>query len=459
MEKEVLSLYELTTLVREVISYSFDDTYWIKAEIVRVNENASGHCYLELVEKSEHTDTIIAQCRAIIWRNIYSTIAAHFRNVTHRELETGMKILFRARVEFHQIYGFSLHITEIDPHFTLGEMVARKMQIIEQLKREGIFDMNRSLTFPLVPQRIAIISSKTAAGYNDFIRHLEENSLGYKFRIHLYQATMQGEKAEQSIIKALEKIFDKVDHYDVVVIIRGGGSQVDLSCFDNYQLASHIAQFPIPVLTGIGHEQDESIVDLIAYRALKTPTAVADFLIEVTMAFENQLDDYFSIVFQNLSQNLFEQKKYLDEVSRKVPYHLQQLLLKHTHQIQVLHSTVLEHSQKLIMQEDSKIRMVVLNVNYAVQRNIHFRSQQVQTYLYQSLSEARQRLLQQQNRLDFLHTKAELSNPAHILNKGYSITLFEGKPLLKANDVDDNAIIETLLYDGKLTSKVIKKNP
>lgn len=458
MEREVLSLYELTTLVREVISYSFEDSYWIKAEIVRINENASGHCYLELAERSEHTDTLIAQCRGIIWRNIYGSVASYFYSITQRYLETGMKILFRARVEFHQVYGFSLHIQEIDPHYTLGEMVARKMQIIAQLKHEGIFDMNRQLPFPLVPQRIAVISSKTAAGYNDFVKHLLDNPYRYKFYLHFFQATMQGERAEKSIILALEKIFQKVGHFDVVVIIRGGGSQVDLSCFDSYLLASHVAQFPLPVLTGIGHEQDESIVDMVAHRALKTPTAVADFLIEVSGSFESQLDELQSQLHSLTHQCLIQQKTHLNELSQQIPFHLQNVLQQHSYHLQTLDNAVRNASNQYINREKNKLDRILLNASYGVRKTIYERVQHVQSLLLKSFSGAQNMLNQHQAKLANLNTKAELSNPAHILSRGYSIALYNGKPLLRAADIPEEAVFETLLFEGKIISRVIKKN-
>ncbi|MGC8803451.1 MAG: exodeoxyribonuclease VII large subunit [Bacteroidales bacterium] len=458
MEREVLSLYELTTLVREVVNYSFDDSYWIKAEIVRINENASGHCYLELAERSEHTDTLIAQCRAIIWRNIYGSILSYFHSITQRYLETGMKILFRARVEFHQVYGFSLHIQEIDPHYTLGEMVARKMQIIAQLKQEGIFDMNRQLSFPLVPQRIAVISSKTAAGYNDFVKHMLDNPYQYKYHLHFFQATMQGERAEQSIISALEKIFHKADHFDVVVIIRGGGSQVDLSCFDSYLLASHVAQFPLPILTGIGHEQDESIVDMVAHRALKTPTAVADYLIEAAYGFERQLDELQHQIYSLSHQYLSEQKARLSELSQQIPFHLQNVLQQNYYRLQNLYNAIQNVSNQYVNRKQNQLDRILLNISYGVRKTIYERVQHVQSLLLQSFSGAQNMLNQHQSKLANLSTTAELSNPAHILSKGYSIALYNGKPLLRSADIPEEAVFETLLFEGKLTSRVIKKN-
>lgn len=458
VERDILSLYELTTLVREVISYSFEDSYWIKAEIVRVNENASGHCYLELAERSEHTDTLIAQCRGIIWRNIYASILMHFHSVTQRYLEVGMKILFRAKVEFHQVYGFSLHIQEIDPHYTLGEMVARKMQIIEQLKREGIFEINRALHFPLVPQRIAVISSKTAAGYNDFIKHLQENVYRYKFSLQFFQATMQGDRAEKSIISALEKIFQRTEQFDVVVLIRGGGSQVDLSCFDSYLLASHVAQFPLPVLTGIGHEQDESIVDMVAHRALKTPTAVADYLIEAVGSFESRLEELQHQVYTLANQQVVLQKSYLAEVSQQLPLFLQNLLQQHRYQLQMLYAATQSLSNQLVGKELYRIDRMLYNAQYSMRNTINIHRQQLRHKLLQCFSGAQKMLDQQQAQLTYLSTRAELSDPAHILKQGYSIALYEGKPLLRAADIPEEAVFETILFEGKLISRVIKKN-
>ncbi len=458
MNQEIFSLYEITTLVREVINYSFNETYWIKAEIAKIKENTSGHCYIELVEKSEQNDGVIAQCQAILWRNIYFIVAARFREITGQPLSTGMKILFRARLEFHQIYGFSLHIIEIDPHFTLGELIARKKQIIEQLKREGIFDINKMVTFPKVPQRIAVVSSKTAAGYYDFIKHLQENPSRYQFHIQLFQAIMQGVKAESSIIKALEKIFERCENFDIVVIIRGGGSQVDLSCFDNYLLASHVAQFPLPILTGIGHEQDESIVDMVAHRAFKTPTAVAVFLIDTMAEFEFNLNHQLDKTIKLSSNIILQHKHFLSNLNRQIPAFIKEILHYQYNRIDNMHLKAKNIALRAIEKNYNRLEFSLANANFSVNKFIQ-RNENILNSIFPTITTLiHYQIKQQLNHLNMLNTKAALSDPAHILNKGYSITLLDGKVLKKASDIPEGAYIETILYEGKLISKVIKKN-
>jgi exodeoxyribonuclease VII large subunit len=458
MDNNILSLYELNSLIRDVINYSFEDAYWVKAEIARINENSSGHCYLELVEKSGIDDSIIAQCRAIIWRNIYWSLVPYFRSITGKELSVGMKILFKAKVEFHPVYGLSLHIIDIDPNYTLGELVARRMQIITQLKNEGVYDMNRQLPFPLVPQRIAVISSKTAAGYNDFVKQLSDNVGGYKFNLSFYQASMQGNKAEKSIIFALERIFLKIDHYDVVVIIRGGGSQVDLSCFDSYLLASHVAQFPLPVITGIGHEQDESIVDMVAHTALKTPTAVADFLIDCVNKFELSLDSSLDEALNKAMEIIEEQQKYIEKLYQSLPYYLNNLIITNSHQLEMLNLRIKSLSSNILVKENNHLNFVLINIGHVIEKNLDREHLKLSDYLSSVNMATKQYLNRQAEYLNLLNAKAQLFDPAHILKQGYSISLYQGKALKSANSIEVGETFETILFEGKLTGCVLKKN-
>lgn len=283
-----LSLDELQTLIRQGIDKAHPLPYWVTAEISEKKVNVSGHCYLELVEKGGANHVPKAKASAVIWRSQYAMIASYFRSTTGQELQAGMKVLVKVVVSYHALYGLSLQITDIDPAYTLGDMERQRLETIQKLKEDGVYDMNRELPLPCVMQRIAVVSSSRAAGYQDFMREL---SVGpYRFEVTLFEAFMQGNGAEDSIVEALGRAAERYEEFDVLVMIRGGGSQSDLGCFNSYRLCSYLAQFPLPVLTGIGHDKDQSVADLVAAVALKTPTAVAVSLKDRMEQFEGELD-------------------------------------------------------------------------------------------------------------------------------------------------------------------------
>lgn len=275
-----ITLYDLAVLIRRTIDQGLPNTYLVTAEIQSLSVNRSGHAYLELVEKSEEGDRVISQARATIWAGQYRMIKAYFESATGRQLQSGIRIMVKAKVNYHEIYGLSLNITDILPEYTVGEIAMQRQRTIDQLKADGIFDMNRTLALPRLVQRIAVISSATAAGYGDFCKQLQGNQYGYYFSATLFEAAVQGDGAAASIIEALDSIAEYRDQFDCVAIIRGGGSKTDLACFDQLAISQHICQFPLPIITGIGHDRDESVADLVANTPLKTPTAVAQFLID-----------------------------------------------------------------------------------------------------------------------------------------------------------------------------------
>ena len=278
-DQHSLSLLELNEQVKQTLKTAFPFPVWIRAEISELHENENGHCYLELVEKSTNSDLIIAKQKAMIWSFTYRMLKPYFESSTGTSLAVGMKVLVSCQIEFHELYGMSLNVRDIDPIFTVGEMAVRRAEIIRRLTDEGVIDMNKQLEMPFVPQRIAVISSASAAGFGDFQDQLQTNSFTYKFYVKLFPAVMQGAQTEQSVITALGKIAEYLELFDVVVMIRGGGSTSDLVAFDNYNLALHCAQFPLPIISGIGHQRDESIIDLVSHTRVKTPTAAAEFLI------------------------------------------------------------------------------------------------------------------------------------------------------------------------------------
>lgn len=256
---EAISLYELNNRIKQTLKASFADSVWITAEITEVQLNRSGHCYLQLADKREQEDSIVATARGTIWAFTFRTLRPYFETTTGRQLEKGMKVLLNVEVVFHELYGYSLNIRDIDPTYTIGDLERKKREILAQLEADGVIDMNRELEFPVLPKTIAVISSPTAAGLGDFMNQLQTNPYGYRFQVKLFPAIMQGDKTTDSVIAALERIYEYESVFDVVVIIRGGGSQTDLGCFDSYEMAANIAQFPLPVIAGIGHERDETI--------------------------------------------------------------------------------------------------------------------------------------------------------------------------------------------------------
>jgi exodeoxyribonuclease VII large subunit len=284
-----ITLTELQGLIRDKIYEALPGAYWVIAEIADMKVHTAGHCYLELTGTETPGGKVTARARATIWASKFRSLNTYFNASTGIPLRAGITILFRATVEYHELYGLSLNITDIDPAYTAGDMALRREAIIRRLTAEGVLSMNSGLPLTPYPRNIAVISSSKAAGYQDFINHLVNNPYGYAFRITLFEAVMQGETTMASVTEALDSISEMISEFDVVVIIRGGGSTIDLSWFDSYEIAYHVTQFPLPVLTGIGHEKDQSVTDMVAWKALKTPTAVAGFIVERTMECENNI--------------------------------------------------------------------------------------------------------------------------------------------------------------------------
>lgn len=284
-----ITLTELQGLIRDKIYEALPGAYWVIAEIADMKVHTAGHCYLELTGTETPGGKVTARARATIWASKFRSLNTYFNASTGIPLRAGITILFRATVEYHELYGLSLNITDIDPAYTAGDMALRREAIIRRLTAEGVLSMNSGLPLTPYPRNIAVVSSSKAAGYEDFINHLVNNPYGYAFRTTLFEAVMQGETTMASVTEALDSISEMISEFDVVVIIRGGGSTIDLSWFDSYEIAYHVTQFPLPVLTGIGHEKDQSVTDMVAWKALKTPTAVAGFIVERTMECENNI--------------------------------------------------------------------------------------------------------------------------------------------------------------------------
>lgn len=474
--KERLSLSELNGEVKNVLSANFMSPLWVIAEISEINIHSTGHCYLTLIEKGESEDRIVAQARATIWSYTFRMLRPYFETTTGQQLTDGIKVLLQVSVEFHEMYGFSLNVRNIDPTYTLGDQARKRREIIQRLTDEGVLTMNKELELPLVPQKIAIISSSAAAGYEDFMEQLTNNAKGFHFYTQLFPAVMQGNQAEQSIVDALDRIYPYENFFDLVVIIRGGGSQVDLSCFDNYNVAYHVTQFPLPVLTGIGHEKDDSICDLVAHTKLKTPTAVAEFILDGTGAFEDRINMIEQEAIGLVENRMVEEKNHLEDLTRELSSlarnqvenwkkELMQLTWKFQQEIKLTLQGSDHQLEKRIQQigflvghyffvQYQKVASAPTLLNVSIPRSIIGKSRQLDVYLEKFKRLSAKHLEAEVHRIDLAGQKAMLSDPGNILKKGYSITTYNGKLIKDLALLKNEGIIKTHFFEGSILSKI-----
>ena len=410
MTEKSFSLSELNRRVKSAIRDHLPETYWIRAETSDVRRNQNGHCYLEFIEKDGVTQSIVAKARGMIWTNIFQMLSAYFETETGQPFTSGLNVLVRVSVEFHELYGFSLTVVDIDPSFTVGEIARNRQLVLKQLEEEGVLTLNRELPLAELANRIAVISSPTAAGYEDFRDQLSQNPGGLAFYTRLFPAVMQGDRSEASIIAALEKVFQYSHLFDAVAIIRGGGATSDLSCFDSYSVATNVAQFPLPVVSGIGHERDVTVLDHVAHTRAKTPTAVAEFFISHLTQTAAELIDFQDRIVSESETVMVREQSELFTLSKEV-IHQSTLLLQRESAVVAQLSGSLKHSLK-----------------QQLQREYHF-------------VESRQQYVQ-------------MVSPEHILRRGYTLTTRNGRIItsLKGLSVDDT--IQTQFRDGVSTSVI-----
>ena len=379
------SLSELCAEIQEVVENDLLERYWVRAEIASLS--ARGHCYIELVEKAEN-NILAAKVRATCWNNVYSLLSAYFIQETGQALRVGMQVLLEVSVTFHPVYGLSLNIWNIDPTYTQGDLAKQRQATIRRLTEDGVMELQQSLEIPTLVRKVAVISAADAAGYGDFCDQLKNNRFGVRIELSLFAATMQGDHAPRSIIQALGKIASEEEKWDMVVIIRGGGATTDLGCFDDYELASHCAQFPLPILSGIGHTRDMSIVDMVAHTSVKTPTAAAEWIIE----------------------RVAEQVEVINQWALRLQ----------------------RATQQVVVQENNRLQTYLQRMSYSAQRLI----------------------MQEQNQLQIWAKTIELHSPERIFKMGYSLTLSNGKPVIKKEDVKEGDVLKTYLQDGVVESVV-----
>ena len=410
MEAAAISLYELNNLVRGVIGNTFTQSFWIRAEMSDVRVAQNGHCYLEFIEKDSNNRTIIAKARGSIWSNVFRLLKAYFESETGQAFATGLKVLVQVSVEFHELYGYSLNVHNIDPTYTIGDQARNRAIIIQQLEEEGVLTLNKELELPIITNRIAVISSPTAAGYEDFCNQLENNTDGFVFYTHLFPAIMQGERTEESIISALDKIYEYTDKFDTVVIIRGGGATSELSSFDSYLLAANCAQFPLPIITGIGHERDDTVLDIVAHTRAKTPTAVAEFLIKKIQSAAIAMYDLQEAIISSTNHKLTEETVLLNTLATHFSYITKDRTKDQLNKINTLTERLKNTAKRIIQEEKHRLT----------------------------------------NKEQFL----KLISPDNILKKGYSLTIRNNKIIKSSTELKEGEIITNRFHDGDVISEV-----
>ncbi|WP_297329209.1 exodeoxyribonuclease VII large subunit [uncultured Bacteroides sp.] len=411
---DALSLYDLNALVRRSMEQCLPDEYWIQAELSDVRTNSTGHCYLEFIQKDPRSNALIAKARGTVWANVFRLLKPYFEEATGQTFASGIKVLVQVTVSFHELYGYSLTVQDIDPTYTLGDMARRRKEILNQLEEEGVLNLNKELEIARLPQRIAVISSPTAAGYGDFCHQLQSNSRGFYFYTELFPALMQGDRVEESVLAALDNVNARLPEFDVVVIIRGGGAASDLSGFDTYLLAAACAQFPLPIITGIGHERDDTVLDSVAHTRVKTPTAAAEFLIESMNNAADELDTLTVRLQESVRNRLMEEQRKLVSYKNRIPSAAYRRL----------------SGAKLSLLTARKD--IVQVVTSSVSRHRH--------------------------RLELLQQRLTDASPEKQLARGYSITLKDGKVVKDTALIQEGDSVTTRLYQGEFTSIVNHKS-
>ena len=494
-----LTLFQLHRKLREAIEDAFPASYWVVAEISEVRTHSSGHCYLTLTEKdSRNQNNLVAQARGTIWKQNYREISTNFEAQTGHKLRSGLKILFNASVRFHELYGFNLDILDIDPNYTIGDLARQRQETLKKLEANGLLEKNKTRYLPEVPQRIAVISSGTAAGYGDFINQLENNPYGYHFKTVLFEASVQGNEAAASVMQALRLVEMQQKQFDAVVLIRGGGAQTDLLCFDDYNLAAALGAFPLPVLTGIGHERDETIADLVAHTKLKTPTAVAAFLIDCFLTFESHLDNVFEdlkdlagtivkrkyallenqiralsqhtnrflkqqdYVMECLVRNLsVKPKKYLTDQDKFISCQELNLVNFTRKKLETSEVKLLQQSHKLeslsrqtVQTKAQKLEHLIYCTSTAAKNNIAAKKLRFQPFAGNLKAETQKFLREKTYRLQLTELQVKNRDPEQMLLRGYTLTYVNGNLVRSAKDLKAGDLIQTYFADGGAESTI-----
>ncbi|RLD89829.1 MAG: exodeoxyribonuclease VII large subunit [Bacteroidetes bacterium] len=451
------SLGELTGSIRKVIAKAYTSAYWVKTEIAKLNFYPySGHCYPDLVEKQNNK--VVAQIRSTIWSGTFDAITKKFRQATGENLSEGMTVLFLVRVVYHEQHGLSLNILDVEPSFTLGEMAREKQQAIQRLKKEGLFDLNKQLAFPLLPKNIAVISVETSKGYHDFLNILQNNRYGYHFEQTLFPALLQGEGAVKSIVQQLKAIAHYTGRFDVVVIIRGGGGDVGLSAYNNYTLAKEVAGFPLPVITGIGHATNETVTEMITFANKITPTDVAYFLIEKFEHFHALVYNLEEKLKKGSSRFLAKQTEALNSFTGVFNQQVRFLVEQNKGRLQLYQSVIASLSRRFLATEKNNLLELITHLQYKPVGVILHEKEKISRLNEMLLLLSKQNLKNQAMMLQHLESRLKLLKPENVLKRGYSITRLNKKALKHAGEAKPGDTIITVLSGGKIESTITKIN-
>lgn len=431
-----ITLREFNNRIKRLLNNPAVCNCWICADLSDVNVRG-GHCYLELLEKDERTGATVAKMRGIIWANRFAYLRQKFVQVTGQDLRSGLKVMVEVSVNYHEQYGISLIITDIDPSYTLGDMERLRREILTRLKAEGIIDMNKQLEFPVVPQRIAIVSAAGAAGYGDFMNQLHHNAYGLQFYTCLFPAVMQGKETVASVTAALDRINRHIDLFDCVVIIRGGGSTSDLNSFDDYNLAANVAQFPLPVVVGIGHERDVTILDYVACRRVKTPTAAAELLIGCGV----------------------EALARIDELRETIVSIAREYITQAQLQMQYLTSTIPLVAGNIVERNRTRLQHIMQIVPLTAQSRIAQGNERLQFFLKQMQQASAQTIMREKMRLTAIYEKVQILSPQNTLRRGYSLTTVNGHAVTDASQLAAGDTITTRFACGTVISTINKLSP
>jgi exodeoxyribonuclease VII large subunit len=449
----VYSLSDVAMSIHKMIERTYTRPYYIKAEILKLNYYPySGHCYPELVEREGNT--IKTEMRAVIWSTHFQDINRRFQQITGEPLKENIRILCLATIQFSPKHGLALHIEDIEPTYTLGEMVKNRQEVIARLKKEGLFDKNRSLPMPLLPKRVAVISVETSKGYSDFMQTLQQNEYGYRFKTELFPSILQGDKAITGIMGRLGEIAQRQDDFDVVVIVRGGGGDVGMSCYDDYELTRNVATFPMPVLTGIGHSTNLTVTDMVAHANFITPTDVAFSLLAAFRHFDEQLEDAMSRIVQRVQQQISDSRQDMLKVETTLQYKLPKVLDLHRNILADTYKDLVFKSKELMMNQHFKLKEIMREVTKSTQIQVQHSRQLLTTMEERLPRECRALLKRRTHDFTAVEEKLQLLSPDNVLKRGYSITLKNGKAVTNAADLQAGDKLVTRFYQGEISSIV-----
>lgn len=451
--KKVFTLGEVTASIQKTLAQRYSTSFWVKAEMNKLNYYPhSGHCYPDLVEKVE--GKVIAQLKSTLWRDDFNRINKSFLSVVKSPLKDGIKMLFCARVTFDPVHGLALRITDIDPVFSLGELEREKQESISRLQQEGIFSRNRSLAFPLLPKRLAIISVQTSKGYADFNKMIDANQWGYKIFHVLFPSLLQGDRAVDSILFQLRRIRRVAEHFDVVAIIRGGGGEVGLSCFNDYLLAKEIALFPIPVITGIGHATNETVVEMVAFRNAITPTELADFLLQKFHNFSVPVQKAEEILASRARRMIAEEGKRIFQTVRYFRSVTDNVVSRSRHDIQHLARDLFKVASLSMLQQKQLHASLLYKLRSLSLSDLGDREQELKQTVFMLRKDVASFVKQQQGVVSNIEKTISNMHPQNVLKRGYSITRLNGRSVMSTADVEANDVVETVVSDGVIFSKV-----